>query len=100
MEASKRLDRPISHQSTSPSESSQDRGFFVSYGLIISTRLRDVDRIREAVKELGGKIIFQTVTSAPLYLLRGYQVERILQGDLSELLEAYARKQKERRSEK
>lgn len=100
MQAAKPVDRSTSGQASPPSESAADRQFYVSYGLIISTRMGDVEKIREAVQELGGKIVFQTVTSAPLYLLRGYQVEHILQGDVSELLEAYTRKQKDRRLEK
>lgn len=97
MQTAKRVDRTISVQPSSPSESSiQDRQFYVSFGMIVSARLGDVEKIREAVEALGGKIIFQTVTSAPLYLLRHYQVEQILQGDVSLLREAHDRKSKER----
>jgi hypothetical protein len=95
--AEKRLDPAISPQTTPLSEASaQDRQFYVSYGMIISTRLNDVQKIREAIQDLGGKIAFQTVTSAPLFLLREYQVKKALSGDLSELAEIYAKK-KERR---
>ena len=102
MQAEKKLDRTISSEPSPPSESpaQQDRQFYVSFGLIVSARLGDVEKIRSVVQGLGGKIVFQTVTSAPLYLLRHYQVEQILQGDVSQLREAHSRKQKERRVEK
>jgi hypothetical protein len=100
MQAAKPLDRTISVQPTQASASQADRQFYVSYGMIVSARLGDVEKIRAAVEGLGGKIVFQTVTSAPLYLLRHYQVEQILQGDVSQLREAHNRKSKERRVEK
>lgn len=101
MQAEKRLDRTISTEPSRASESSaRDREFYVSFGLIVSARLGDVEKIRSAVQGLGGKIVFQTVTSAPLYLLRHYQVEQILQGEVSQLREAHDKKSKDRRVEK
>ena len=100
MQAAKRLSPTVSPQSTLTSDSQADRQFFVSYGVIISARLADVESIRKAIEEAGGKLAFQTVTSAPLYLLRHYQVEQILQGDLSHLAEVHSKKSKERRVEK
>jgi len=100
MQAAKRVDSSTSEHSKSPSESQADREFYVSYGLIMSVRLVDVDRIRGAVEQLGGKIAFQTVTPAPLYLLRHYEIEQILRGDRAQLLqlrEVHDRKSKERR---
>jgi hypothetical protein len=100
MQTAKRLEvtPPISPQTSSPSEAAADREFYVSFGLIMSVRLGDVEKIRSAISTQGGKIAFQTVTTAPLYLLRHYQVERALQGDLSELAELH--KKKLRRVEK
>jgi hypothetical protein len=92
MQETEKLDRAISPQPKPPSEASADRQFFVSFGLIISTRLVDVEKIRQAIQGLGGKIAFQTVTTAPLYVLRHYQVERAIQGDLSELVELHKKK--------
>ena len=101
MQAEKRLDRTISQEASTPSvASAQDRQFYVSLGLIVSIRLGDVEKIREAIQDLGGKIAFQTVTPAPLYVLRHYQIEQILRGDLSHIREIHERKSKERRLEK
>jgi hypothetical protein len=101
MQEAKTLDRAISTQPKPPSDSSaQDRQFYVSFGLIVSARLGDVEKIRKAIESLGGKIAFQTVTSAPLYVLRHYQIEQILRGDISHVREIHERKQKERRVEK
>jgi len=82
------------------SVSSEDQQFFVSFGLIVSARLADVARIREAVERLGGKIAFQTVSNGDLFLLRRYQVERALAGDVSQLRDIHNRKTGERRNEK
>jgi hypothetical protein len=75
---------------------SADLGFYISFGLVLSARLADVPRIREAIERLGGKIAFQTVTKEDLFLLREYQVERILDGDLDQLAELHKRKQARR----
>jgi hypothetical protein len=56
--------------------------------------MADVPKIRDAVERLGGKIAFQTVTTSELFLLRRYQVERILDGDLDQLAELHKRKQR------
>ena len=77
---------------------SHDLGFYVSFGLVLSARVADIPKIREAIERLGGKIAFQTVTKEDLFLLRQYQVERILEGDLDQLAELHKRKQ--RRNEK
>ena len=93
--------RPTSvSETTPPSVSSEDQQFFVSFGLIVSARLADVARIREAVEHLGGKIAFQTVSNGDLYILRAYQLERALSGDISQLCEIHERKTGERRNEK
>jgi hypothetical protein len=75
---------------------SADMGFYISFGLVLSARLVDVPKIREAIERLGGKIAFQTVTKEDLFLLREYQVERILDGDLDQLAELHKRKQARR----
>lgn len=87
--------------STLASESADhDLAFYVSFGLIISARMADVAKIRAAIENAGGKIAFQTVSGGPLYLLRHYEVEQILQGDIDHLVEVHKRKSKERRVEK
>ncbi len=93
-EQERKLATAISPQPTSPSEA--DAGFYVTYGVIISARLADVEKIRAAIEQLGGKIAFQTVSNGELFLLRRYQVERALQGDASQLREVYQRKQDRR----
>jgi hypothetical protein len=77
---------------------SLDRSLYVSFGLVMSLRLGDVEKARAWLESNGAKIIFQTVSSGGLYLLRDYQVRRALQGDVSQLREIYQRK--ERRVEK
>lgn len=69
-----------------------DQQFYVSFGLIISARLADVQRIRDEIERLGGKIAFQTISNGPLYVLREYQVERAIHGDVSHLKELHDRK--------
>lgn len=96
MQAAKKLDPTLSDQPKSPSEAAQDWNFFISFGLIISARLGDVDKIRAAIQEEGGKVIFQTATTAPLYLLRHYEIEQILRGDTSHIREVHDKKSKER----
>jgi hypothetical protein len=86
----------ISTETKPPSDSAADLQFFVSYGAIISCRLGEVPRIRGKIEAEGGRIIFQSVSNGPLILLRGGQVERVLQGDTSALAEVHRRK--ERRS--
>jgi hypothetical protein len=60
----------------------------------LNARLLDIPKIREAVERLGGKIAFQTVTKEDLFLLRQYQVERILDGELDQLRLVYDRKRR------
>ena len=81
-----------------PPSGSPDLNFLVSFGMVVSCRLRDVERIRTRIQESGGRIIFQTVSNGPLFLLRAGQVERALQGDLSALAEIHIKKT--RRSDK
>ena len=75
-------------------EEARDRDFYVSYGLIISARLSGLEKIRKAVEAAGGLVVFQTATTAPLYLLRHYEVEEALQGDLSHLQEIHEKKRR------
>jgi hypothetical protein len=66
----------------------------------MSVQHADVERVRAAIQECGGKIVFQTISTGELYLLRRYQVEQILSGDLSQLCEVHKKKQEQRRLEK
>ena len=79
--------------------SAKDRSIFVSFGLVLSLKLDDVDKVRSWLQENGVKIIFQTTGKSDLFVLREYQVRRILQGDTSQLSAVYQRKL-ERRVEK
>jgi len=81
-----------------PPSGSPDLQFPVSFGVVISCRLGDVDRIRSRIEQEGGHIVFQTTSNDDLFLLRKRQVERILQGDTSALAEVH--KKKARRGEK
>jgi hypothetical protein len=82
------------------SDASLDGKFYVSFGVIISVQHADVETVRAAILQAGGKIVFQTVSKDPLYLLRRNQVEQILNGDTSQLCEVHNKKQQERRLEK
>jgi hypothetical protein len=90
------VSKPILFSNTTPpSDRSADRQFPVSFGLIISCRFGDVERLRESILNLGGRIVFQTVSEEKLFLFRESQVERALRGDVSALAEIH--KKKERR---
>jgi hypothetical protein len=81
---------------TTPPSGSPDLQFLVSFGMVISCKLGDVDYIRSLIHHEGCRIIFQTVSDRPLFLLREAQVERTLRGDVSALAEIH--KKKTRRS--
>jgi len=76
-----------------PDDAALDGKFYVSFGVVISVQHADVERVRAAIKGCGGKIVFQTVSKDPLYLLRRDQVEQILNGDTSQLSEVHKKKQ-------
>jgi hypothetical protein len=82
------------------SDASLDRKFYVSFGVVMSIQHTDVERVRAAIEGAGGKIVFQTISTGTLYLLRQRQVEEILSGDLSQLCEVHKKKQDQRRLEK
>lgn len=88
---------PISTEVKLPSGSA-DLQFYVSFGLLVSCKLGDVDRIRGLIEGAGGRIVFQTVSNGLLFLLRQAQVDRILHGDTSAIAEVH--RKKTRRSEK
>jgi len=75
------------------SEASLDGKFYVSFGVVMSVQDADVETVRTAIQNCGGKIVFQTVSKDPLYLLRRSQVEQILNGDTSQLREVHKKKQ-------
>ena len=78
------------------SDASLDGKFYVSFGVVMSVQHADVETVRAAIEGCGGKIVFQTVSKDPLYLLRRNQVEKILNGDTSCLKKVHARKSRER----
>jgi hypothetical protein len=84
----------ISSGAKSISGSAADQQFFVSFGLIMSCRLGDVERIRASIQALGGRVVFQTVSNGDLFLFREAQVEKAFSGDLSALAEAHKRKER------
>ena len=75
------------------SDASLDGKFYVSFGVVMSVQHADVETVRAAIQKCGGKIVFQTVSKDPLYLLRRNQVEQILNGDTSQLSEVHKKKQ-------
>jgi hypothetical protein len=96
-EAESKSPSSISGQVRFSSESAADREFFVSFGVIMSCRLGEVDRIRESIEIQGGRIVFQTVSNGPLFLLRQGQIDRALAGDLSALAEIHLKKRRVRK---
>jgi hypothetical protein len=79
------------------SDASLDGKFYVSFGVVMSVQHAEVETVRAAIQKAGGKIVFQTVSKDPLYLLRRSQVEQILNGDISQLGEVHKKKQEQRR---
>lgn len=77
---------------TTPPSGSPDLQFPVSFGVVVSCRLGDVERIRGRIEQEGGHIVFQTTSERPLFLLRERQVERALSGDLSALADIHRKK--------
>lgn len=74
--------------------SAKDRSIFVSFGLVLSLKLDDVEKVRSWLETNGVKIVFQTTGKSDLFVLREYQVRRILHGDISQLEEIYQKKQR------
>jgi hypothetical protein len=87
---------PTIFPDATPTSESADAAFLVSFGAVMSCRLGDVPKIRSRIQEAGGRIVFQTVSNAPLIILRAAQVERALQGDLSDLAGIHERKMRRR----
>ncbi len=79
-------------ESIASEERNRDRSVFISFGLVLSLKIDDVEKVRSWLEENGAKIVFQTVGAGPLFLLREYQVKKVLHGDTSELREIYNRK--------
>jgi hypothetical protein len=75
-------------------DSIKDRSVFISFGLVLSLKLDDVEKVRAWLEANGTKIVFQTTSSGDLYLLREYQVRRAIHGDVSQLCEIYQKKQR------
>jgi hypothetical protein len=75
-------------------DSIKDGSVFISYGLVLSLKYGDVEKVRSWLEENGAKIVYQIVASSPLFVLREYQVRKAIQGDSSELKEVYQRKQR------
>ncbi|MGA2971907.1 MAG: hypothetical protein ABSE39_04685 [Candidatus Bathyarchaeia archaeon] len=82
----------FSSNATQPSDSAADQQFLVSFGVVISCRLGDVEHIRSLINGIGGRVVFQTVSNGPLFLFRAAQVERALTGDVSALAEIHNKK--------
>jgi hypothetical protein len=85
---------PTIFPDATPPSGSPDLQFLVSFGMVVSCRLGEVERIRSLIQGTGGRIVFQTVSNGPLFLLRAGQVERALNGDLSALAEIHNKKRR------
>jgi hypothetical protein len=81
--------------STKPKPPSGDAGrVFCTFGLVLSCRYADVEPIVDAIAKIGAKIIYRIPSTGQLFVLRRYEVEKVLKGELSELREIYDRKMK------
>lgn len=83
--------------STKPKPPSGEAGRgLCTFGLVVSCRWTDQEAIVDAITKTGagGIVIYRIPTTGQLTILRTYQVEKILRGDLSELQEIYDRKMK------
>ena len=67
---------------------------FCTLGLILSCRYADVEPIVAAINTIGSKVIYRIPSTGQLFVLRRYEVEKILKGDLTELQMLYDRKMK------
>jgi hypothetical protein len=81
------------------SEAVQNRKFFIGFGVVMSVQPTDIEKVCAAIESCGAKIIYQKPSTESFYVLRRSQVERILNGDTSELSEIHVKKE-ERRVEK
>jgi hypothetical protein len=67
---------------------------FCTFGLVISCRYAEQEPIINAINKIGAKVIYRIPSTGQLFILRRYEVEKALRGDLSELQEIYDRKMK------
>jgi hypothetical protein len=83
---------PLSAAPTPPSGDAAR--VFCTFGLVVSCRYADQEPIVTAISEIGGKVIYRVPSTGHLFILRAYQIEKALRGDVSELQEIYDRKMK------
>ena len=67
---------------------------FCTFGLVLSCRYADLDPIIDAITKIGARVIYRIPSTGQLFILRRYEVEKALRGELSELQEIYDRKMK------
>jgi hypothetical protein len=72
----------------------RDRDVFISFGLVLSLRPDDIEKVRDWLQSNGAKIVFQTTSTGDLFLLRDWTMRRAIDGDTSQLKEVYQRKQR------
>ena len=88
-------ENPRTSFSPKPNSPSEDVGrVFCTFGLVLSCRYADVEPIVDAIAKIGGKVIYRIPSTGQLFVLRRYEVEKALRGELSELQEIYDRKMK------
>ena len=83
-----------SFSSSPKSPSGEAARALCTFGLVISCRYADQEPIVNAITNLGAKVIYRIPSTGQLFVLRRYEVEKALRGDLSELQEIYDRKMK------
>jgi hypothetical protein len=73
-----------------------DGQVFVSYGVILSLPYRKLEEVRSTLKGLPEvRVVYQTVSSDRLLILKARSAMRIMRGDLEDLSEIMNRKMKE-----
>jgi hypothetical protein len=85
---------------TAPKPPTEKAGrVFCTFGLILSCRWLDQEPIIEAITKLGGQVVCRIPTTGHLFVLRTYEVEQVLKGDLSALQALYDRKMRKEKGD-
>jgi hypothetical protein len=88
-------EKPHTPFSTTPnSPSGKAARALCTFGLVISCRYADQEPIVDAISNIGAKVIYRIPSTGQLFILRRYEVEKALRGELFELQEIYDRKMK------
>jgi len=85
----------ISNQIFTPSETAEYGDVETGLALIVHCRIKDVEPIFQAIIDANGRIVYKQPSQSTFFILRDYQVVKVLRGDTRELRELYDHKVKE-----